>query len=200
MNTLTMAHVKCIGLILIFQRSWPMHLNLINLVTAHDLVTQNQAVFPTQPDWIKMAQEERDRVLDKRIKDRHAKGGDNSKSYLPPRRANMHSVDSWVGLDHIIDYTVMKHGVDYNDPNDDGKVDEDGGRELLAYMSGQRSPCGDVCQVLASKQIPDRNKKRQVHENNSKPSSATIDGLTYHLNKGETIGFQGNQYTAQMAS
>jgi hypothetical protein len=112
----------------------------------------------------------------------------------------MYSVDSWVDLDHIIDYTVMKHVVDYNDPNDDGKVDDNGGTELLVYMSDQKSPCGDVRQVLASKQTPDKNKKRQVHENNSTPSSVTIDGLTYHLNKGETISFQGNQYTAHMAS
>jgi hypothetical protein len=41
------------------------------------------------PEWIKMTQEERDRVLAKRIQERQAKGGDNSKSHLPPRCANM---------------------------------------------------------------------------------------------------------------
>jgi hypothetical protein len=140
-----------------------------------------------------MTQDERDWVLAKRIQKRQGKGGDNSKSYLPPRCSHMHPVDSWVHLDHIIDYTVMKHVVDYNDPNNNGKVDGDGGTVLLAYMAGQKPPCGEVCQVLASKQTPDKNKKRQVHENNSTPSSVTIDGLTYHSNKGETISFQGNQ-------
>jgi hypothetical protein len=97
------------------------------------------------PEWIKMTQEERDWVLAKRIQECQAKGVDNSKSYLPPQHADMHSVDSWVDLNYIIDYTVMKHNVDYSDPNDDEKVDEDGVTELLAYMAGQKSSCGVVC-------------------------------------------------------
>jgi hypothetical protein len=43
----------------------------------------------------------------------------------------MHSSDDFVYLYHIIDYTVMKHDVEYADPVDERKVDEDGGAEYL---------------------------------------------------------------------
>jgi hypothetical protein len=122
----------------------------------------------------------------------------NPASFPPPRRVNMHPIDDFIDLDHIIDYTVMKHDVDYADPIDDSKADNDGGNELLAYMAGQKSACGDVRRVLASKQTPGKNKKLQANENTSTPSSVTIDGLTYYLNKGQTLNFQGNQYTAHM--
>jgi hypothetical protein len=106
----------------------------------------------------------------------------------------MHSIDDFIDLDHIIDYAVMKHNVDYADPIDDSNADNDGSNaELLAYMAGQKSSCGDVRQVLASNQTPDKNKKRQANENTSTSISITIDGLTYYLNKGETLNFQGNQ-------
>jgi hypothetical protein len=65
-------------------------------------------------------------------------------------------------------------------------------------VAGQKSSCGYVRQVLASKQTRDKNKKCQANENTSAPSSVTIDGLTYYLNKREALNFQGNQYTAHM--
>jgi hypothetical protein len=65
-------------------------------------------------------------------------------------------------------------------------------------VAGQKSSCGDVCQVLASKQAPDKQKKRQVNDGTSAPSTATIDGTTYYMHKGETINFQGHQYAAHM--
>jgi hypothetical protein len=52
--------------------------------------------------------------------------------------------------------------------------------------------------VLASKQTPGKNKKRQVNEWNSAPSSVVIDGNTYFLNKGESFNFQGHQYTTHL--
>jgi hypothetical protein len=77
-------------------------------------------------------------------------------------------------------------------------VNEDGGSELLAYIAGQKSSCGDVRQVLASKQTPDKNKKCQVNKGNSAPSSVVVDSNTYFLNKGESINFQGHQYTMHL--
>jgi hypothetical protein len=49
--------------------------------------------------------------------------------------------------------------------------------------------------VLAFKQTPDKNKKHQVYEGNSAPSSVVVDCNTYFLNKGEGINFQGHEYT-----
>jgi hypothetical protein len=66
-------------------------------------------------------------------------------------------------------------------------------------MAGQKSSCGDVWQVLASKQTPDKQKKRQVNEGASAPSTVTIDDTTYYLHNGETINFQGHQYSAHLA-
>jgi hypothetical protein len=38
-----------------------------------------------------------------------------------------------------------------------------------------------------------------VNEGTSAPSTVTIDGTTYYLHKGETINFQGHQYSAHMS-
>jgi hypothetical protein len=52
--------------------------------------------------------------------------------------------------------------------------------------------------VLASKQTPDKNKKRHVNKGNSAPSSVVVDGNTYFLNKCESINFQGHLYTIHL--
>jgi hypothetical protein len=75
----------------------------------------------------------------------------------------MHDVEAYVDLD----YTVSKYEADFVDSGDNNK-DIDNGTELLAYMAGQKSSCGDVWQVLASKQTPDKQKKQQVNEGASK--------------------------------
>jgi hypothetical protein len=69
---------------------------------------------------------------------------DYLKSFAPPRHANMHNVDTFVDLDHLINYATMKHKLGATDANAHGNADEDGGSELLAYMVGQKSSCGDV--------------------------------------------------------
>jgi hypothetical protein len=108
---------------------------------------------------------------------------------------------SVVDLDSVIDYAVMKHDTAPVNTNDD-MIADNKGTALMAYMSGQKSSCGDhVRPGLASNQQPDKNKniqKRQANESNSVPSSVTIDGMTYYLNKGESINFQGHNYTANM--
>jgi hypothetical protein len=83
----------------------------------------------------------------------------------------------------LVDYTASKHEVDFDDSGD-GKKDNDNVTELFAYMAGQKSSCGDVRQGLASKQTPDKQKKRQVNEGTSSPSTVTIDGTTYYMHKG----------------
>jgi hypothetical protein len=93
----------------------------------------------------------------------------------------MHDVDTFVDLDHLIDYATIKHKTAVTDAEAHSNADEDGGSELLACMAGRKSSCGDVWQVLASKQTPDKNKKRHVNEENSAPSSVVVDGNTYFL-------------------
>jgi hypothetical protein len=92
----------------------------------------------------------------------------------------------------------MKHKMAVTDADAHSNANEDGGSELLAYMAGQKSSCGDVWQVLASKQTPDKNKKRHVNKGNSAPSSVVVDSNAYFLNKGESINFQGHQYTTHL--
>jgi hypothetical protein len=111
----------------------------------------------------------------------------------------MHDVETFVDLDSMIDYAVLKHEVDHVDPNAIEKDSDNCGTELLAYMAGQKSSSGDIWQVLASRQAPDKNKKCQVNEGTSAPSTVTINGTTYYLHRGETINFQGHQYSAHMS-
>jgi hypothetical protein len=70
----------------------------------------------------------------------------------------MHDIESYVDFQCIVDYAVSRHEVDFGD-SCDGNKENDNGTELLSYMAGQKSSCGDVCQVLASKQTPDKEKK-----------------------------------------
>jgi hypothetical protein len=109
----------------------------------------------------------------------------------------MHDIEAYVDFDSVVDYAVSKHEVDFNDSGD-GNKDNDNGMEPLAYMAGQNSSCGDDHQVLASKQTPDKQKKRQVNEGSSAPSTVTIDGTAYYMHKGETINFQGHHCSAHM--
>jgi hypothetical protein len=109
----------------------------------------------------------------------------------------MHDIEAYVDFDSIIGYAVSRHEVDF-DESGDGNKDNDNGMELLAYMAGQKSSCGGVRQVLASKQTPDKQKKRQVNESVLAPSTVTIDGTTYYMHKGEAINFQRHHYSAHM--
>jgi hypothetical protein len=94
----------------------------------------------------------------------------------------MHAVEDFVDLASMIDYAAMKQDTaPVNTKNN--KIEENEGTSLLAYIYGQKSSCGEVQQVLASNQQPDKNKnmqKRQVNESTSAPNSVTIDGMTYY--------------------
>jgi hypothetical protein len=86
-------------------------------------------------DWIQMTQEQCDQLIAKKNQKRLANAGGNSKSLAPPRHANMHNVDTFVDLDHLIDYATMKHELALTDADAHSNADEDGGSELLAYIS-----------------------------------------------------------------
>jgi hypothetical protein len=74
----------------------------------------------------------------------------------------MHAVEDFVDLDSMIDYPVMKHDTAPMTTRLQQK-----GTAMLAYMSGEKSSCGVVQQVVVSNQQPDKNmsiQKRQVNE------------------------------------
>jgi hypothetical protein len=121
-------------------------------------------------------------VFAKRNKERMAKSGGNLNPFAPPQCDNMHDIEAYVDFDSIVDYAVSKHEVDFSDSGV-GIKDNDNGMELLAYMAGQKSSCEDVHQILASKQIPEKQKKCQVNEGTSAPTMVTIDGATYYMHK-----------------
>jgi hypothetical protein len=109
-----------------------------------------------------MTKEERDRLIAKRYQEKaHNKCG-NKKPVQATRRANMHSIDSYVDLDTIIECAVMEREVHTRDDDAD-KDDNAEGTDLLAYMAGQHSSSGDIRQVLAAKKVPSKQKKRQVN-------------------------------------
>jgi hypothetical protein len=96
-----------------------------------------------------MTKEEKDRLIAKRYQEQDHKKGGNKKPVQATRRANMHSIDSYVDFDAIIEYAVMEHEVHTGDDNAD-KDDNAEGTDLLAYMDGQHSSSGDIRQVLAA--------------------------------------------------
>jgi hypothetical protein len=59
----------------------------------------------------------------------------------------------------------------------------------------------DLLQVIfffAIKRKPDKNKNRHANETKLAPSTVQIGDTTFYLNKGETINFQGDQYSSHM--
>ena len=97
----------------------------------------------------------------------------------------------------MIEYTAMN----FMHSNKDSLQDKPEATALLAHMTGigiNTSP-GDIRQVLASEQNPTSIKPRKVKEIHSVTGPFQVGDLTYYLNKGETITFQGHNYTAHMA-
>jgi hypothetical protein len=65
-------------------------------------------------------------------------------------------------------------------------------------VAGQGSSSGDICQVRATKRTPDKDKNRQANESKLALSTVHVGDTTYYLKKGETITFQGHQYSSDM--
>jgi hypothetical protein len=93
----------------------------------------------------------------------------------------------------------MKHDLVTEDISSDEA--HPGDNLILAHMAGQgldNSP-GDIRQVLAANRKAQKNSSRKANGGNTVPSTVQVGEKTYHLNKGETISFQGHHYTAHMA-
>jgi hypothetical protein len=129
-----------------------------------------------------------------------AKNGLNvnkSKPFQPKHQVNSHHVSDTVSIDDIIDYSVNTHEIGMNNDDDDAKA-SDSTDTLLAHMAGRSSSLGDIRHVLAAKQKSDKGKKRKVNASKSEPGTLKLGDTTYFVNKGETITFNGQQYSAHV--
>ena len=102
-------------------------------------------------------------------------------------------------MDDLIDYVVMNHdtGTILKMTIPDPKEATSDADALLAYMAGRNADVsGDIRQVLAAKRPPPKGKVRKANESQSIPSTVQFGDTTYYLNKGETINFQGQNYSA----
>jgi CHASE2 domain-containing sensor protein len=88
------------------------------------------------------------------------------------------------------------NNVEVEDNNKDSGNHAD--NALFAFMAGQGSSSGDIRQVLATKRTPDKSKIRQANESKLTPSTVQVGDTTYYLIKGESITFQGHQYSSHM--
>jgi hypothetical protein len=100
-------------------------------------------------------------------------------------------------IDDIIDYTVNTHEIGMNNDDDDAKA-SDSTDTLLAHMAGRSLPFGDICHVLAAKQKSEKGKNRKVNTSKSEPGTLKLGDSTHFLNKGETITFNGQQYSTHV--
>jgi hypothetical protein len=168
--------------------------------------SSRRKLFVPWDQWIKLSQDQKDRLIAERQKERMSNKDDKGKVYQ--RQANAHDVDDVVDLDDIIDYNIMNHDVSIvgdgsDDNNTDGNSKDD---SLLAYMAGRSTSAGELRQVLAAKtKPPNKNKvgtttSRKVNAGKSTPSTIQVDDTTYYLYKGETIEVDGQQYVAHMAN
>jgi hypothetical protein len=91
---------------------------------------------------------------------------------------------------------------DVTQPDDEEiKVDIPTDNVLLAYMAGKgygTSP-GDIWQDLGINHAPSKNKIHKGNDSNHSPRTCQFGEMTYYLNKGETIYFQGQNCLAHMA-
>ena len=158
----------------------------------------NKSKFIPKEDWDKLSPEDKERLISKRRLERMGRNNSNRKPYAPPRRANVHDVEEMVDLDNLVDYTAMIHEIGKSDDEPE-PVDDEEDDALLAYMAGRKSASGDIRHVLAAKSKPVKKKSSVIaNETVSTPTTVQVGDTTYHLNKGETITFQGRTYSAHV--
>lgn len=87
--------------------------------------------------WTKLSQEQKDKLIAERQKERMNNVHSKPRVPYPPRQANVHNVDESVDIDDIIDYTILNHEVALTD--DDTKGTSTDNDSLLAYMAGRSS-------------------------------------------------------------
>jgi hypothetical protein len=145
----------------------------------------------------KLTQEQKDRLIAKRRQERMNLNVNKSKPFQPKHQVNSHHVSDTVNIDDIINYTVNTHEIGMNDDDDDAKA-SDSTDTLLAHMAGRSSSSGDIRHVLAAKQKSDKGKNQKVNASKSETGNLKLGDTKYFLNKGETITFNGQPYSAHV--
>ena len=145
-----------------------------------------------------MTPERREEILAKRRKEKGSGPASRPFALPPARKANTHDITEVVNIDDLIEYTANTHLAAASTADTD--CEEPSQSDLLAHMAGRSqsgtSP-GDIRRVLAAKQgNGTKTKTRKVHETSTVPETVVVGDTTYYLNKGETIVFQGQHYTA----
>jgi hypothetical protein len=92
---------------------------------------------------------------------------------------------------------VNTHEIDMNDDDYDAKV-SDSTDTLLAHMAGRSLSSGDIRHVLAAKQKSDKAKNQKVNASKSEPGTLKLGDTIHFLKKGETITFNGQQYSTHV--
>ena len=150
----------------------------------------NKKTFLPWDQWIKLSQEQKDKLIAERQKERMNNTNSKPRVPYPPRQTNMHEVADVVDIDDIIDYTILNHEVTSNNDDDKGTLTDN--NSLLAYMSGRTSSAGDIHKVMATKtKVPPKGKSgtstsRKVNTSKLTPSTIQVDDNTYYLYKGES--------------
>jgi hypothetical protein len=109
-------------------------------------------------EWIQLPEEQRNKILAK-IKQERLENAHPSQTSHPATRLLALNVETYIDLDSINDNATMYEEAEpYND-NDVPTGTTEGNNYLLAYMAGQQSSSGDICQVLAIKRAHDKQKK-----------------------------------------
>ena len=163
----------------------------------------DKSPFLPREEWLKLTPEKREEILNKWRMEKGAQFNGNSTRSTPQhmRSVNTHDIRDVVNLDDIIEYTASTHvTMGSNETGEETSYTPD---MLLAHMSGRTSSegisPGDIRHVMAPKQNPrDRKGSKQVtvnETNTSAPDTLAMGDIMYYLNKGETITFQGNQYS-----
>ena len=162
----------------------------------------DQSSFLPREEWLKLTPEKREEILTKRRMEKGAQFNGNGTCPTPHLRSvNIHDTRDVVNLDDILEYTASAHvTMGSTEIGEESSYTPD---LLLAHMSGRTSSNeispGDIRHVMASKQNPKDRKSNsrqfKVNETTTTPDTLAMGDLMYYLNKGETITFQGNQYS-----
>jgi hypothetical protein len=121
------------------------------------------------------------------------------KPFQPKRQINSHHVSDTVSIDDIIDYTVNTYEIGMNDDDDDDDAKVSASTDSLqAHIAARSLSLGDIHHVLAAKQKSDKGRNWKVNASESERGRLKLGDTTYFLNKGETIMFNGQQYSAHV--
>lgn len=162
----------------------------------------DQSPYLPREEWLKLTPEKREEILTKRRMEKGAQFNGNGTRPTPHMRSvNTHDTRDVVNLDDILEYTASAHvTMGSTEIGEESSFTPD---LLLAHMSGRTSSNelspGDIRHVMASKQNPKDRKSNsrqfKVNETTTTPDTLAMGDIMYYLNKGETISFQGNQYS-----